>query len=141
MADGRLRVVYNHFPFINDLSESAAESAECAGVVGGADGFWSMVDGIYEQGRGIERSEAMLLANDLGLDVGGWEQCMNAGGGRLAWQADRTRADGKGVNSTPTIFVAYVDTDGEQTELEFKGVQEFGRFSQVLDSILERVGQ
>ena len=141
MADGRLRVIYNHFPFINELSEIAAESSECAGVVGGADGFWGMVDGIYEQGKGIERSDALVLADDLGLDVGGWEQCMNAGGGRLAWQADSTRGDGKGVNSTPTIFLAYIDRDGEQTELEFQGVQDFERFSGLLDSILERIEQ
>lgn len=138
MADGRLRVVYNHFPFINDLSESAAEASECAGVVGGTEGFWGMVDGIYEQGKGIERSGALVLADDLGLDVGGWEQCMDSGGARLAWLADAARGEGKGVNSTPTIFLAYIDADGEQTELEFQGVQDYDRFSAVLDSILER---
>ena len=139
MADGRLRMVYNHFPFINERSEVAAEASECAGVVGQVDGFWSMVDGIYAQGSGIERPAAESLAGDLGLDVGAWNSCMDAGGARLAWQADMARGTSLGVNSTPTIFVAYIDTDGEQRELEFQGGQEYDKFSDLLDSILERI--
>ena len=139
MADGRLRIVYNHFPFINDLSESAAEASECAGVVGGRNGFWNMVDSIYEQGKGIDRSGALALADDLGLDVATWDRCMDSDGARLAWETDAARGEGKGVNSTPTIFLAYIDTDGEQTELEFQGVQDYERFSAVLDAILDRI--
>ena len=131
--------MYNHFPFINERSEIAAEASECAGVIGGADGFWRMVDGIYEQGRGIERDAAATLAGDLGLDVGAWSSCMDAGGARLAWQADRSRASSIGVNSTPTIFVAYIDSDGAQRELQFQGGQTYDKFSDLLDSILERV--
>lgn len=138
VADGRVRLVYNHFPFINDLSETAAEASECAGVVGGADGFWGMVDGIYAQGRGIERQDAADLAGNLGLDVGSWNSCMDAGGARLAWQADKTRGISNGVKSTPTIFVAYIDADGQQRELQFEGGQEYDKFSDLLDSILER---
>lgn len=107
-------------------------------MVDGADGFWNMVDGIYEQGKGIERADAQTLAGDLGLDTAAWSSCMDSGGGRLAWQADRTRGEGKGVSSTPTIFLAYIEPDGQQTELEFQGVQDYDRFSDLLDSILER---
>lgn len=108
-------------------------------MVAGADGFWNMVDGIYEQGKGIERTDAQQLAGDLGLDVGAWNSCMDSGGARLAWQADSARGESKGVSSTPTIFLAYIEPDGQQTELEFQGVQEYDRFSDLLDSILQRI--
>ena len=98
-----------------------------------------MVDGIYEQGKGIDRSDARTLADDLRLDVAVWDRCMDSDGARLAWQTDAARGEGKGVRSTPTIFLAYIDTDGQQTELEFQGVQDYDRFSAVLDSILDRI--
>ena len=134
-------MVYYHFPFINDDSETAAEASECAGVSDGAGGFWRMVDSIYAQGSGIDPSGARDIANSLGLDIGAWDSCMDSGGGRLAWQADYARGQGMGVSSTPTIFLAYIDENGEQTELEFRGGQQYSTFSSVLDSILERVEQ
>ena len=135
-------MVYYHFPFINDDSETAAEASECAGVADGAGGFWRMVDSIYAQGSGIDPSgarEHRELAWDWTSACGTAAWILAAAG----WHGRRTTRVGPGhgreLNSDdiPRLH----RREREQTELEFRGGQEYATFSSVLDSILERVEQ
>ena len=46
-----------------------------------------------------------------------------------------------GVRGTPTIFVAYVDANGEEVRLQFIGGVDFDSMSEILDSISREIRQ
>ncbi len=141
MAEGKLRTVYFHFPFIGAGSAIAAESVECAGEQGQAH-FWSMVDRLYETDADITKDSVKDEAGMIdGIDTDAFAACLTSGRHTTTWQLDRARGEAMGVNSTPTIFLTYVEPDGQEQLLQFGGGQEFGQFSKIIDAILERISE
>ena len=140
IADGLVKSIYFHFPILSQESAIAAEYAECAGEQG-ADHFLGYVDGVYE--RQTEISEQMLgdLAAELDLDVVAMNECLVSGRHNATWQIDRARGEAMGVQSTPTIFLAYVDKNGEEVRLQFRGARDFDNMSQIIDAILREIQQ
>ena len=66
-------------------------------------------------------------------------QCLASGRHNTTWQIDFARGSAMGVQSTPTIFLAYADKNGEEVRLKFQGARDFDNMSQILDAILERI--
>ena len=112
----RLRFVFRNFPITTSHphAELAAEAAEAADA---QRKFWEMHDLLYESQQHLEAADLHRYAEQLGLDVGRFDN-------ELARHvhAERVREDfmsgvRSGVNGTPTFYVNGVRHDGDY-ELE-----------------------
>ena len=140
IADGLVKSIYFHFPILSQESAIAAEYAECAGEQG-AKYFWSYVDAVYEHQSEISEQVLGQLAWELDVDSDAMNECLVSGRHNATWQIDRARGEAMGVQSTPTIFLAYLDEEGEEVRLQFRGARDFDNISQILDAILREIQQ
>jgi protein-disulfide isomerase len=129
----RVRFVFKNFPLssIHPWAEDAALASECA-FQQGNDQFWAMYDGLFAKQADITkenfRDKASAIAKDAGMDVGRFQQCLEARAAIDAVKADESEATGLGINSTPTFFVNGRRLSGAQTYESFKQLidQELG---------------
>ncbi len=135
-----MRTIYFHFPILSQESALAAEYAECAGEQG-AEYFWRYVDSVYDNQSALSGDLLVELATALRLDNDVINECLASGRHNTTWQIDYARGSALGVNSTPTIFLAYIDKDGEEVRLQFQGARDYGNMSQILDAILRDIEQ
>lgn len=113
---GQVAWVYRHFPldFLHTQARTEAMASECAAELGGNDGFWNLVDKIYEtttSNDGLDLDTLPGLAAQVGLDEGAFQTCLDSEG-----YADRVESDyqggiGAGVTGTPASFI--VNDKGE----------------------------
>ena len=112
----RLRFVFRNFPITTSHphAELAAEASEAADA---QRKFWEMHDLLYESQQHLEAADLHRYAEQLGLDVGRFDN-------ELARHvhAERVREDfmsgvRSGVNGTPTFYLNGVRHDGDY-ELE-----------------------
>ncbi len=140
IADGLVRSIYFHFPILAQESAIGAEYAECAGEQG-AEYFWGYVDAVYEHQSEISEQLLGELAAGLDVESDAMNECLLSGRHNTTWQIDRARGEAMGVQSTPTIFLAYVDKDGEEVRLQFRGARDFDNMSQIIDAVLREIKQ
>ena len=95
--------------------------------------------GVYEMEDGISEEALNALVTSLSLDVGAMNECLVSGRHNATWQIDRARGEAMGVQSTPTIFLVYIDPSGEEVRLQFAGYRDFDNMSQILDAILRDI--
>ena len=133
-------MIYFHFPILSPVAGTAAEYAECAGEQG-TEHFWEYVDAVYRNQRNITQQSLGELAAILDIDGQAMNQCVASGRHTAAWKSDLAYGRSLGVRATPTIFVAYVDANGEEVRLQFLGAVDFDSMSEVLDSISREIRQ
>jgi protein-disulfide isomerase len=107
IATGKVRLVYRHLLQLGEGSMRAAEASECAADQGK---FWEMRRAIYAgQGAlyGSSSVEAALsvFAQDVGLDMGAYNECMVSRKHEQAIQADFQAAQAEGVRSRPVFDI------------------------------------
>jgi protein-disulfide isomerase len=100
----RLRFVFRNFPITTSHphAEQAAEAAEAAAAQGR---FWQMHDVLYENQQRLGDEDLRAYAEQLGLEVGPFDQELNE-----HMHAERVREDfmsgvRSGVNGTPTFYI------------------------------------
>lgn len=111
---------------------------ECAGEQG-KNHFWNLVDAIYDSEDSINQETINTLAESVNIDTSSFTSCMESRRHATTWQLDRARGSALGVNSTPTIFVTYIDANGDEALLQFTGAQDYDQMRQLIDAILERI--
>jgi protein-disulfide isomerase len=110
---GEVRVVYRHFPLDPACNEAldtdmhrracrAAEAAECAAR---QSRFSEMADALFANQRSLYDRRIFALAQELGLDAGDFQDCMNKGLTLGAVIEDARLGNKLGINSTPTLFI------------------------------------
>jgi protein-disulfide isomerase len=115
MADyvetGQVLYIFRDFPLASQpQSRLAAESANCAGSVGGGDTYWTMHDLLFErQAEWSGRREADAIfkeyAIELGLNTDLFGECLDSGATRADVEADAAEGTQRGVRGTPTFFI------------------------------------
>lgn len=109
---GKVRWVFRHFPLtsIHPQATPAAIAAECAGELGGNDGFWGMTDALFENQSTLGRATFERLAGEIGLNANQFSTCLDSGKYDQK-VADQQRAGAAaGVTGTPGSFI--VDAQG-----------------------------
>jgi protein-disulfide isomerase len=107
-AKGKIRLAFLNMPLsMHQNAMPAAEAAMCASV---QDKFWPMHEALFEnqqQWEGLQNPVPMFesLAGKAGVNAARWSECMTKHQTLALIQADRDKARGAGVNSTPTFFV------------------------------------
>jgi protein-disulfide isomerase len=105
--DGEVNWVYRHFPlaFHNPLALKEAEASECAGSLGGNEGFWRYADAVYERtrsnGNGFPIDGLVPLAAELGFDEPRFQECLESGRFTRRVNADLEEGQAIGISGTP----------------------------------------
>lgn len=111
-----IRWVYRHYPLDrHPKARKEAEAAECAGELGGNDGFWAYVGKVFEitpSNNNLDFDLLPQIAQDLGLDTSAFENCLNSGKYASRVEADFQEGTRLGVQGTPGSFVNGVPVRG-----------------------------
>ena len=113
LTRGDVRFEFHHFPLetLHANALSAAEASECVSAANTPDAFWPYHDALFERQQAwSDLSEPtdyyVRLAEDLGLETGGVEACLD--NREFAEQIRAAAADlpqRLGVGGTPSVFI------------------------------------
>jgi protein-disulfide isomerase len=126
VADGRVKIMYHYMAFEGPESVLAAEAAECANDQGR---FWDYYDTLYENQVQYSVEDLRGFAEDLGLDMATFNQCLDSGEHEQLVAAETQEALDDGINSTPTFVI------GDQV---VTGAQPIDVFRQVIEEELSK---
>ena len=129
--------VYRHFPLtqLHAKAQREAEALECAGKLGGNDGFWAYTDRLYEitpSNDGLQDSQLPEIAAHVGLDTAAFTACLDSGEMAEEVLADLNEVLAAGGRGTPHNIIIVGD---QQIPLE--GGQPFEIMKQVIDQLLQ----
>ncbi|MFH1889965.1 MAG: DsbA family protein [Candidatus Kuenenbacteria bacterium] len=106
MADynDKIRIVWRHFPlnFANQTAIASAVASECAAD---QDKFWEYAHQLYENQDILDSQLYPQLANNLGLDLDQFNQCLQENNYKDKVEAHYNEGLIKGVQGTPTSFL------------------------------------
>ena len=100
---GKVKLIYRDFPLdFHPQAQKAAEAAECAGEQGK---YYEMHNQLFEEGVVGGVTTFKRYAQDLKLNVGKFDDCLDSG--KMAAEIQQDQADGAavGVQGTPAFFV------------------------------------
>src|SRR5262249_8249480 len=86
----------------HDKAALAAEAAVAAAAQGR---FWPMHDRLFGNQHRLERADLESYAQEIGLDLTKFRAALDNGEGKRVLAADRTLAQGLGLQATPTFFI------------------------------------
>jgi predicted DsbA family dithiol-disulfide isomerase len=123
--EGDVRVSYHHFPLsFHENSMEVSFALECAGKHGI---FWEYIDRTIDD-KGMSRNELLDLAEDYGIDIDEFDDCMRLSSVESAVESDIEYAQEMNVQGTPYFFV-----NGKP----LVGSQSFNAFADVIDEFLD----
>jgi protein-disulfide isomerase len=125
----RVKLVHRDFPLeqLHPKSPKAHEAARCAHEQGR---FWAYHDVLYSHAPKASSEDLNAYAQEVGLNVMAFEECLSNGKYQAAVQQDVEEGARLGVTGTPTFFI-----NGRQ----LVGVQPIERFAQLIDDELALV--
>lgn len=117
---GRVAWVYRHFPLegLHPKAPREAEAIECAGELGGNEGFWRYLDRLFEitpANNGLDLAELPRIAEFIGLDSARFETCLSSGK-YAARVADNAR-DARKSGGTGTPYTVILDKSGKPVDV------------------------
>ncbi len=107
VVPGKLRLVYKDYAFIGKESLDAAVAARCAGDQGL---FWPYHDYLFANQKGenkgeFSRDRLIAMGEAVGVDQAPFQACLGTEPPLQATKDETLEGQGKGVNSTPTLFL------------------------------------
>jgi|SRR3989344_4429031 len=109
----KVKFVFKHFPLtqIHNFAFKAAEATECAADQGK---FWEYHDILFERSPQLSKGDLKSYAEELGLDTGLFNNCLDSGVMAERVREDIEEATKTGVRSTPTFFIGEQKIEGAQ---------------------------
>lgn len=131
---GKVNMIFKDFNIIGPDSINASHGAHCAND---QDMFWEYHDILYSnwtgENNGWASSENLLkFAQDVGLDIDEWSECMLEGRYSQTIVASNEDAKSLELTGTPSFFV--IGPDGKITRLF--GAQPFTAFENIFETEL-----
>lgn len=133
---GKVKMIFKDFTIIGPDSINAAHGAHCANE---QELFWEYHDVLYNnwtgENNGWASSENLLkFAQDIGLDVEKWSDCMINSNHSKIIAASNQDAKSLDLTGTPSFFV--IGPNNEVTKMF--GAQPYEQFQRIFDSLLEK---
>jgi protein-disulfide isomerase len=125
---GKVRLVHKDLP-LDELHPEARQAAEAARCAGDQGKFWEYHDVLYANAPKASPADLKSYAQQLGLKVESFDDCLSRGKARAAIQKDRSEAARLGLNGTPAFFI-----NGR----ELSGAQPIEAFAAIIDDELAR---
>jgi len=101
---GDVTYVWRHLP-LNDVHPNAQQAAEAAEAAAEQGAFWEMHDLLLDHQDALGFDDLLGYAEQLGLDVGRFEEDLRTRAGARRVAEDVDSADLSGVSGTPTFFI------------------------------------
>ena len=135
--DGKVNWVYRHFPLasLHAKAQKEAEATECAGELGGNEGFWAYTDRLFEitpSNDGLDEDQLPEIAEYAGLNKSSFEECLSSG--RHASKVRDDLSDGSDAGARGTPYSVVITKDGQTIPLS--GAQPFSSVSALIDQLL-----
>jgi len=125
-----VRLVFHNFAIrSHPRAQSAAEAALCAGE---QESFWPYHDMLFANADALEDEDLLRYAQELGLDMDRFEQCVAAGRYRGQVEAETIEARTMGISGTPAFLV---------NGLLLSGARPAEDFYRLIDAELARLGE
>ena len=119
---GKVRFVYRDYPLsFHQYAKIAAEASECADE---QDKYWGYHDMLYENQNALDNESLKQYAQDLGLDITEFNECLDSG--KMAQEVEEDFQDGVsyGIKGTPTFFINGIKVVGAQPYEVFQQIIE-----------------
>jgi protein-disulfide isomerase len=109
----KVKLVYRDFPLdrLHPQARPAAEAARCADDQGK---FWDYHDVLYANTPRAAPDDLRRYAQQVGLDITKFEQCVTSGVHKAAVQRDIDEGSRLGVTGTPAFFINGRPLEGAQ---------------------------
>lgn len=124
----KVRIVHRDFP-LDSLHPQARRSHEAARCAKEQGKFWEYHDALFASPPVSSDDQLKALAEQTGLDMASFDQCLEGGKYKAAVEADVQTGLKLGLTATPSVFV-----DGRL----LSGAQPLENFKKVIDEELKR---
>ena len=119
----QIRLVYRDFP-LNNIHSNATPAAAAANCANEQDMYWPFSDKLFEMKLDLGRTTYQTYAEELGLDLDAFNECLESGRYIEEVEADYEFAANLGIRSTPTFFINGIPVVGAQPFEVFQTVIE-----------------
>jgi protein-disulfide isomerase len=136
---GKVAWVYRPFPLgqLHSKAPKEAEAAECAADQGGDTAYFKYVDQVYAvtpSSNGLDLAELPKIAQQIGLNVDTFNQCLNGGKFATRVQESYTEAIASGGKGTPFVLIM-VGKDAVPLE----GSQPYDSMRAAIDAVIAQL--
>ena len=131
---GKVKLVLRDMPLeaIHPQALKAAEATHCAADQGK---FWEMHDRLFANQTALQRKDLSTHAQELGLDVAAFDQCVDSAKGTARVRKDVQDSSVAGARGTPTFYIGL--TQPNSTDLKavriIRGAQPYASFKEAFD--------
>ena len=115
----QIRLVYRDFP-LTSIHSNATPAAAAANCAREQDMYWEYNELLFDMKFNLGNSTYLRYAEELGLDIDDFTECLESGRYVDEVEADYEYAVNLGVRSTPTFFVNGIPVVGAQPFESFK---------------------
>jgi protein-disulfide isomerase len=133
---GKVKYVARDFPlgFHKDASK-AAEAANCAAD---QDKFWDMYGRIFSNQKALGLKDLQQHAQDLGLDLPKFNQCLESGKYSAKIRKDLDDAQKAGITGAPTFLLGLTVPNDPKVKIlkTLVGAKSYASFKEAIDSLL-----
>jgi protein-disulfide isomerase len=117
----QIRLVFRDFPLTN-IHANATPAAAAANCAREQDMYWEFSDKLFEMKLNLGKSTYQTYAEELGMDMDAFNECLENGRYLEEVEADYDYAVNLGIRSTPTFFVNGIPVVGAQPFEVFKNL-------------------
>ena len=134
---GKLKYVFSDLPLesIHKQAFKAHEAANCAGDQGK---YWEMHNQLFANQRKMRRKDLSAYAKAIGLNLSGFEGCLDSGTHAKEIRKDIAAGVNVGIRGTPTFLLGYTESDPSKVKAVkmLRGAQPYPQFKQAIDELL-----
>ena len=110
VKSGKAALIYRHFLFLGPESSTIANAMECAGIVGGREGFWRFHDYAFahqfpENSGQANDARMQAWAKATKLNAAPFSACLKAAKGQPNLDTDNATAQALRIQGTPILYV------------------------------------
>jgi len=117
----QIRLVYRDFP-LTSIHSNATPAAAAANCAREQDMYWEYNELLFDMKFNLGKSTYTRYAEELGLDIDAFTECLDSGRHVDEVEADYQYAVNLGIRSTPTFFVNGIPVVGAQPFESFKNL-------------------
>ena len=134
---GRVRYVVRNFP-IESIHKDALKAAEAAHCAGEQRQYWQMHARLFNGQNALTADHLSAYAGALGLDVQGFQRCLDSSKYAATIRQGQAEAQRVGVQATPSFLLGVAEPDGSRVKVVkmIAGAHPYTVFQEAIDSLL-----
>jgi protein-disulfide isomerase len=134
---GEIIYVIRNLPldFHGQIAIDSAHAGLCVNEIAGAEKYFEFYSKAFSQ---TSTDDLANIANDMGIDMGKYNACMDSDRYVNAIEADKSAAESAGVSGTPGFVIGVLDEDGNVEGKLIAGAYPYDSFASIIDEMLAK---